>query len=209
MTRTSLTRRATLAGMAGAAAFSIARPAKAATTLTVLSHPVNKAAATTGKGGDVLAAWNEANNCEVSWITLDVQATSDRLLREAVLSQTSIDVAFQTYATTRVLSLMEPLDPYLAASPIPGAGSDLADFPPALVQALKYQGSQRGLPVRVSVLGLSYNEALFEERGITAVPATFEELVEVARKMTFTRPDGTKVHGMLFSATSLLSDGLT
>ena len=102
----------------------------AARALSVVSHEANKGAATTGAGGDVTAAWRTANDCDITWITLDVQATSDRLLREASLGQTSIDLAFQTFTPARALSLMEPLEPFLAEAPIEGVGPDLADFPP-------------------------------------------------------------------------------
>ena len=38
-----------------------ARPVHAAERLTIFSHAVHKAAATTGPGGDVTAAWREKN----------------------------------------------------------------------------------------------------------------------------------------------------
>jgi multiple sugar transport system substrate-binding protein len=203
-----LLRRAVLGGLA-TVGFA-AGPARAtANSLTIIAHEANKGAATTGAGGDVTAAWRKLHDCDISWVTLDVQATSDRLLREASLGQTSIDLAFQTFTPAQALALMEPLDQFLAADPIADAGADLADFPPALVQALRVDGSLRGIPVRVSTLGLAYNEALFEERGITALPKTFEELTELCRKLTFTRPDGSKVYGLLFTGATLLQDGWT
>ncbi len=211
MPRQKITRRAALTGLGGIAGAAFSRsPARAdGTTLTVLSHEAMKGAASRGPGGDVLAAWRKANNCEISWITLDTQAIGDRLQREASLSQTSIDVAYAQTTTPQVLSLMEPLEPYLAAEPIAGVNATMDDFPETLVQALKYQNTLRGLPVRVATLGLFYNEALFEERGITAPPKTIEEFAEVCRKLTFARADGGKVTGLLFSGIALLSDGYT
>ncbi len=208
MARLCLTRRSMVGGLASAG-LAVHSARAAANTLTIISHEANKGAATSGAGGDVTAAWRRANECDISWVTLDVQATSDRLLREASLGRTSIDLAFQTFTPARALALMEPLEPLLAADPIEGAGADLADFPAALVQALKVDGSLRGIPVRVSTLGLAYNEALFEERGITALPKTFEELTELSRRLTFTRPDGSKVYGLLFTGATLLQDGWT
>ena len=77
------------------------------------------------------------------------------------------------------------------------------------MQALKYDGALRGIPVRVSTLGLAYNEALLEERNVTTLPTTFEELMEVCKQLTYTRADGTRVYGLLFTGATLLQDGWT
>ena len=48
--------------------------------------------------------------------------------------------------------------------------------------------------------GLFYNEALLEERGIKAPPATLEELVDQAKKLTFKASDGRQVTGMVVAS---------
>jgi hypothetical protein len=49
--------------------------------------------------------------------------------------------------------------------------------------------------VRHSVNAMHYNEAYLGERGLNRPPQVIDELVEYARRLTFTRLDGTQVHG--------------
>ena len=80
-----ISRRQAVGLFGGAFAASVLphRASEAAARALSVTHEANKGAATTGAGGDVTAAWRTANDCDITWITLDVQATSDRLLREA------------------------------------------------------------------------------------------------------------------------------
>ena len=61
-------------------------------------------------------------------------------------------------------------------------------------------GKLIGIPVRHATQGLFYNEALLEEAGIGAPPTTLEELVEQAKKLTFTSKAGTPVIGMILAS---------
>jgi multiple sugar transport system substrate-binding protein len=54
--------------------------------------------------------------------------------------------------------------------------------------------------VRHATNALIYNEAILEERGVSKLPTSFEELAELARKLTFKRDDGTQVNGLAFTA---------
>lgn len=195
----TLTRRGALALSAGALALLSGGRAQAqAKNITVLGHRVHQAAATTGPGGDATEAWRKASGAEVTWATLgDVNAIHERLLREASLSETSIDVAYllNGRAIPRNLKLFEPLDAHLQKDAI----ENFADFAPGLVAPLKLDGGLHGIPVRHATNALIYNEALFAERGV-ALPKTFEELIEAARKLTFRRDDGTQVYGMAFTS---------
>ncbi len=58
-----------------------------------------------------------------------------------------------------------------------------ADFFP-MVQAMKRDGKYMALPTAVRALALFYNKKLFAEAGITAPPATLDELVADAKLMT-------------------------
>jgi len=74
--------------------------------------------------------------------------------------------------------LIQPL-PASAVSP------DMVDkefFP--MVQAMKRDGEYMALPTAVRSLALFYNQRLFDEAGIDAPPATLDELVETAKKLT-------------------------
>jgi multiple sugar transport system substrate-binding protein len=58
-----------------------------------------------------------------------------------------------------------------------------AEFFP-MVQAMKRDGAYMALPTAVRSLALFYNTKLFEEAGIDGPPATLDELVEIAKKLT-------------------------
>ena len=91
-----MTRREWLAAGAGAALAGAVPAARAQSVeLSVFGHRVHQAAATTGAGGDVTAAWRESTKNGVSWVTLgDVNAIHERLLREASLGSTIIYLAY-------------------------------------------------------------------------------------------------------------------
>lgn len=188
--------------MAGAAAASSALPSASraqAKTVTALGHRVHQTSATTGAGGDATEAWRKQSGASVNWVTFgDVNAIHERLLREATLGETTIDVAYllNGRAVPRNLRLFEPLDALLKDAPIEA----MEDFAPGLIAPLKLDGALHGIPVRHATNALIYNEALLEERGVAKLPASFEELAELARKLTFKRDDGTQVHGLAFTA---------
>ena len=110
-------------------------------------------------------------------------------------SELTVDVAFilNTYATPRVASLFEALDDYMAKDPV----EDPKDIFPGLVQGVTLDKKLYAVPFRHASTGLHYNEEIFAERGIKGPPQTIEEFVEVAKKCTYTRPDGTPVVGMI------------
>ena len=199
---TSRISRRRFGALAGAAAGSAFLPRGAfaqAKTLTVLGHRVHQNAATTGPGGDATEAFRKANDANVNWVTFgDVNAVHERLLREASLSETSIDVAYLVNgrAVPRNLQLFEPLDALMKQAPIEA----FDDFAPGLLAPLKLGDALHGIPVRHATNALIYNEALLEERGVTKLPTSFEELAELVRKLTFKREDGTQVYGLAFTA---------
>jgi multiple sugar transport system substrate-binding protein len=188
--------------LAGAAVAVSALPGRAfaqAKTLTVLGHRVHQTAATAGPGGDATEVFRKASGANLNWVTFgDVNAVHERLLREASLAETSIDVAYLVNgrAVPRNLKLFEPLDTLLKDAPIEA----FDDFAPGLIAPLKVDGALHGIPVRHATNALIYNEALLEERGVSKLPTSFEELVEIARKLTFKREDGTQVQGLAFTA---------
>jgi len=199
---TSSISRRRLGALAGAATASVLLPASVLAqtkTLTALGHRVHQTAATTGPGGDATESFRKAAGADVNWVTFgDVNAVHERLLREASLSETSIDVAYLVNgrAVPRNLQLFEPLDALMKQAPIEA----FDDFAPGLIAPLKLGGALHGIPVRHATNALIYNEALFEERGVTKLPTSFEELVDLARKLTFKRDDGTQVYGLAFTA---------
>jgi multiple sugar transport system substrate-binding protein len=188
-------RRAFLA--AGTAA--LAWPAFAQTrTLTAFGHRVHQTVATTGPGGDATAEWRARAGFDINWVTLgDVNAINERLLREITLPETTLDLAYllNGRAIPRNLRLFEPLDALQREAPIEA----FDDISAGLLAPMRLDGALHAIPMRHATNALVYNEALFEERGVR-IPTTFEEFVDAAKRLTFTRPDGTQVFGLAFTA---------
>lgn len=199
-----ITRRSVVAGSAAA---SLARPSVLRAqerSLTVLSHRVHEnvargtVAGTTG--GDIAGEWAQRNGVRLNWITADIDPLHDRLQRELALRQTSIDLALvvNKYATPRMSRLLEPLDDWNRRDPIEAFDG----IPRNLVTAVRGDGSMFAVPYRHATTGLHYNEAILAERGLSGPPRTVAEVLDYARKLTFTRPDGTKVNGLTVPAGS-------
>ena len=192
-----VTRRGILAGgLAATALPAFAQFAQAqGKQINVFAHRVLQNVSNGTKGGDVTQGFTKQTGGTVNWVTFETGPLHDRLFREASLGKSTVDVAFilNTYATPRVASLFQPLDPYMAKDPI----EDPNDLFPGLVKGVTLDGKLFAVPFRHASTGLHYNEEIFAERGIKGPPQTMEELVEVAKKCTYTRADGTPVIGMI------------
>jgi len=192
----AITRRGVLLGATGvAAAGGLAPPVHAADKpgkLTILAHRVHQLVCTEGPAGDATKPWREQNGIALEWVTLDLNAIRDRLMREASLSHTDINVGFllNTAAVPEALALFEPLDPFMQATPI----EDPDDISAGFMQAFAYKGVQYGMPFRQAVNALHWNAALFNERGVEAPANTIDSSLDVARKLSFTNKDGTRVY---------------
>ena len=85
---------------------------------------------------------------------------------------------------------VQAIDDYLTAD-------DKADIYPNLLDAVKVNGKAYAWPLWVPPVGMYLNLDIFKERGVP-VPAddwTYEQFVEIAQKLTFTRANGQKVYG--------------
>jgi multiple sugar transport system substrate-binding protein len=194
----TLTRRTFMGTALGGAAALAARPTFAAgKTLNVLSHKVHQTVLGSGDG-DLLKDWRATNDVEIVWTTFDSNPLQDRLFREASLSSTDFNVGYiiDNRPTAQIAALFEALDDYQKKEPIEA----FDDIAPGLVQGMTVGGKLIGIPVRHATQGLFYNEELLEEAGISAPPTTLEELVEQAKKLTFTSKAGTPVVGMVLAS---------
>lgn len=169
-------------------------------TLTVLGtelHMVNLKAEGTAKGGvDVTKEFEAATGARINFVKETGPALNAALNRIGILSKSSEDLIYvlDMDLNSRSGGFFESLDPFLQSAPIdgfPGA------WPANFMQANRINGHLRVFPVRCGTFGLWYNKALFAERGISGPPKTPEELHEIARKLTFTRPNGQKVYGFV------------
>lgn len=86
--------------------------------------------------------------------------------------------------------VLEPLDDYIKKYNV-----DVNDFEPALLSAFQWDGKTYGLPKDFNTLALFYNKDMFKAAGINEPPKTWEELRDVAKKLT---KDGVK--GLVLSA---------
>ena len=196
-TKRKIGRRGVLAGLAGSAFLPKLAEAANPQSLTLLAHPVIQSVATGSQAGDITEAWRTRTGTALNWVTLETNPLHERLFREASLARTSIDIAtlLNARAVPRITGLFEPLDDYLKAQPL----EDMADIFPGLLKAMTFDGKLYAVPFRHSTSGMHYNAELFAERGIAGPPRTIEEFAEIARKMTYTRADGTQVSGFVIS----------
>jgi multiple sugar transport system substrate-binding protein len=195
-TRRTLLARAAATGSLGAlAAAGLIRPAWAATQLSVIGHAVHQRSVSEGPGGDVLAEWAAASDAEVEWITLGVNEIHERLYRELGLGSGQLDVAYILHRLLRpsVFRQVLPLDDFQADAPI----DDLEGIGEGMRASFSQGGQLFAIPYRHATDGLHYNRELLEERGVTDLPRTLEELVELAERLTYVRADGTQVHGLI------------
>lgn len=187
-----------LAGTSLAALGAGSARAQARTKLTIISHRVHQQTATEGPAGDVIKPWTDRSNTTLEWVTLDLNAIHDRVFREAGLSSSDVAVSFvlNTRAVPEVMGLFESIEPYMAKAPI----EDFGDLSPGMVKAFSSRNARLGVPFRHAVNAFHYNETLLKERGLDRPPQVVEELLDYARKLTYTRADGTRVHGWGFQA---------
>jgi multiple sugar transport system substrate-binding protein len=169
-------------------------------TLNILAHAVHKRVAQgegdAAKGGDIAGEWAKRNNVKLNWITLNVDPIHERLLRELALNETSIDLAFVVNSrfTPLLLEGLEPLGALAGGEPV----EDVAGIAEGLKRPVTINGDLVGIPYRHTTNALIYNEAILEERGYSGPPKSIDELIEMAKGLTFTRDDGTRVHGLTF-----------
>lgn len=86
--------------------------------------------------------------------------------------------------------LVAPIDAFLT-------DADREDIYPNLLQAVSIDGQAYAWPLWVPPVGMYLNLDIFEERGVDVPDGdwTYEEFVEIAKQLTFTRDDGTQVYG--------------
>jgi multiple sugar transport system substrate-binding protein len=95
--------------------------------------------------------------------------------------------------------LVAPIDEYLTEE-------DKADIYPNLLQSVTVDGKAYAWPLWVPPVGMYLNLDVFEEKGVEPPTGdwTYDEFVEVAKQLTFTRDDGTQVYGY----TALIDPGV-
>lgn len=175
----------------------LAKTRAASDVFTIVSHRVHEQVTTGTRGGagvDLIGPFlQERGINRIDWITLAIQPVHDRLFRESALPTTNVDLGFilNSYTYPRVANLFEPLTAYQERNPI----EDIEDFFEPMRDTFTVNGQLFAIPMRATTTMLHYNREIFEERGISGPPTSMEELVEFARRLTYTRANGEKVYG--------------
>lgn len=122
-------------------------------------------------------------------------------LEAALLTKSDVNlmaianVSLPTYVERGLIS---PAEDFMSAE-------DKEDFLQGALDACTVNGKVYGWPLWVTAVAVYGNNAIFEERGIEPPtledPWTYDEFVEAAKQLTFTRDDGTQIYG--FSTPSM------
>jgi multiple sugar transport system substrate-binding protein len=85
---------------------------------------------------------------------------------------------------------LAPTDDFLTAE-------DKADIYPHLLEAVKVEGKYYSWPLWVPPVGMYLNLDIFKERGVELPKEnwTYEEFVDIAKRLTFTRTNEQKIYG--------------
>jgi ABC-type glycerol-3-phosphate transport system substrate-binding protein len=147
---------------------------------------------------NVLEGLKTDKNIEVEFnytpATADAQAA---LFRIGPLPNTEEDLIWVSYmfVDDRLPTMLEPLNKYLQEKPLDGYPTD---YSKGMLDTYTFNDQIYCIPFRAGLYNLWWNKRIFEERGIKDPPTTPEELYEVAKKLTYTKPNGEKVYGMSF-----------
>lgn len=90
------------------------------------------------------------------------------------------------------LNAIKPLEQWLDNSPLK------AEIDPALFESMEYLGHIWSVPFATNNVGVFYRPSLFAAAGITELPQTWEELRQVAQKLTADTDDDKRIdrHGI-------------
>jgi multiple sugar transport system substrate-binding protein len=120
-------------------------------------------------------------------ITVEFQSVSAGQSTTKLITQvaggTAPDVAFVDASAVEEFasrSALVNLDGYMAGSP----SSKAEDFVPAFLQMSQFGGSTYGMPYDGETTGLFYRTDLFQQAGIAEPPATWDEFLADAQKLT-------------------------
>lgn len=117
-----------------------------------------------------------------------------------------IDSSMQWIAPFAATGKLLALDDFASNSTI-----DMDDLLAASVGYSSYEGKLYGLPYRSQTLGMLYNKGLYREAGLDPEkpPQTWDELIEVSKKLTRTNAAGQQQYGMGVSGGGEVSNMIT
>ncbi len=141
-----------------------------------------------------VAAFTKANpDIKVEIIGYTADQAGFAKVANAVQAGSGVDVfriPNDSLPTLIAQGLVAPIDEYLTAD-------DKADILPNLFDLVRFDNKLYAWPLWVPPVGLYLNLDVFKERGVEPPKSgfTYEEFVDIAKKLTFKRANGEQVYG--------------
>ncbi|MDR2095827.1 MAG: sugar ABC transporter substrate-binding protein [Treponema sp.] len=138
------------------------------------------------------------NSIELRWVPNTSWAEYFNKIQTMIAAGDAPDcfmVAIEGFEIFRSRDLLEPLDPYF--SKYPAQKAILDGEHPRLQAPFIVDGKLYGLGIEWNNVVAHVNLNILNEAGLPMPPANwnYDTFLEYAKKMTYTRPDGTKVYG--------------
>jgi multiple sugar transport system substrate-binding protein len=123
------------------------------------------------------------SDIQVELVFVDVDTMVQRVTASiAANTPPDIGLLFWPAWVGPLSSAIQPLNEYIAADP---SGYDESDFADNLLDGNSVHGGVvYGMPVETNNLAIYYNKDLFRQAGVTELPETWEELVEVGQAIS-------------------------
>jgi len=162
-------------------------------------------------------------------LTLDEPAAGTAVNTKVQAAQAAGDLIWDGFAVIAVpwdtaawikQGLIQPLDDFIAASPIPGASDVVAGIIPTVLESSKAEGKQYAIPGNVGSVALGWYNEFLDEAGVDRPLLTWDDVRVAAEKVhalhpeinAFDRPNTplTDLVGMIWGATDApyTSEGL-
>jgi multiple sugar transport system substrate-binding protein len=171
--------------------------------LIVMCHRVHKDVFTGVAGAKINLTDDllETEGIKVRWETLP-WPYQELVYREASLAHTDVGMMYlnNLWVTPQMVRLLTPLNEFLESDPI----ENFDKLPKGMLDAMTINGKIYGIPMRATPQVLFYNKKILAEYGFMEAPKTFEEVLEIARKVSGSRADGRRVYGIRFQPDSII-----
>ncbi|WP_414439770.1 ABC transporter substrate-binding protein [Burkholderia sp. 22PA0106] len=129
-------------------------------------------------------AFTALTGINVKWTFVPFKALQEKVTSVGVAANGNFDVVnYLDQWGASYAHWLEPLGPYVARDRI-----DLADYPPAFLQAVTHDGKLYGMPLRSNVQMLLYRKDIFKALGLAA-PKTWQDIIDAGPKIRAAYPE--------------------
>jgi multiple sugar transport system substrate-binding protein len=126
---------------------------------------------------EAFAAWQAANKVKVGYEDVPWPQLHDKMAANFASGVHTHDVVYMSGWVPEFADFLVPFVDQLPAGLV-------ADLPPSSFSTVTWDGQKLGLVFTLSLLTTFYNKAMFDAEGITAPPATWDELLGIAEQLT-------------------------